>query len=52
MRVVACGRGMRIVRNPVPKMPVELVCLVGKGKSEVQSLMLKVDTPKKYVSFK
>jgi hypothetical protein len=52
MRVVSCGRGYKIIRNPVPKMPVELVSMQGKGKSEVQNLMLKIDVPKKYVSFK
>jgi hypothetical protein len=52
MRVVACGRGCKIVRNKIPKMPVELITMQGKGKSEVQSLMLKIDVPKKYVSFK
>ena len=52
MRVVSCGRGMRVVRNPIPRVPPELGSMVGKGKSELTNLMLKVETPRKYVSFR
>ena len=52
MRVVSCGRGYKVVRNPTPRIPTQLVSMIGKGKSEVRNLNLKVITPQKYVSFR
>lgn len=48
-RVVMCGRGMRYVKpTKVIKKPEEMM---GKGKKEFKQITLKVETPKKYVSF-
>jgi hypothetical protein len=44
-----CGRGMRYVKpTKVIKKPEEMM---GKGKKEFKQITLKVETPKKFVSF-
>jgi hypothetical protein len=55
MRVVSCGRGYKVVRNPVrtqTQSSPQLISMIGKGKSEIQKLILKNETPQKYVSFR
>jgi len=44
-----CGRGMRTTkRTKVMKKPE---IMIGKGKKEFKEISLKVEQPKKYVSF-
>jgi hypothetical protein len=48
VRVVSAGRGMYVSkRMRVIKKPE----VVGKGKKEMKEIVLKVETPKKYVAF-
>jgi hypothetical protein len=44
-----CGRGMRFVK--APKVIKKAEELIGKGKKEFKQITLKVETPKKFVSF-
>ena len=39
------------VIKPTPKITISAV-MVGKGKSEVRDLTLKLETPRKYISFR
>jgi len=45
--------GSRVVKqkNKALKVP-DMQMMVGQGKSKVSGLMLKLETPKKYISFK
>lgn len=48
------GRASMSKGRVTPRMPVLAVMteeMVGKGKKEVSGLMLKLETPKRYVSF-
>jgi hypothetical protein len=49
VRVVSAGRGMYVSKRiRVIKKPEEIV---GKGKKEMNEIVLKVEQPKKYVAF-
>jgi hypothetical protein len=46
---------VRIVKGRVVKSPPKITItpsMVGKGKSDVRDLTLKIETPRKYVSFR
>jgi hypothetical protein len=48
-RVVMCGRGIMVKKqNVILKNPEQLV---GKGKKDFKEITLKVEQPKKYISF-
>jgi hypothetical protein len=49
------GRASMSKGRVTPRMPTLAVMteeMVGKGKKEVSGLLLKIETPKKYISFK
>lgn len=49
------GRASMSKGRVTPRMPISAVIteeMVGQGKKQVSSLMLKLETPKKYISFK
>lgn len=49
------GRASMSKGRVTPRMPTSAIIMeemVGKGKRQVSSLMLKLETPKKYISFK
>lgn len=49
------GRASMSKGRVTPRMPISAVIteeMVGQGKKQVSSLMLKLETPKRYVSFR